>query len=205
MAYNDLYTPSCATDCSAQLLAAVGDTNCANDATVELAEINIIHLDEKDPLVPGSPITPIAGYVAAADNETVILAWRALHDNTVASKVRTYVGIGEKPEPNETQVTLHKGKQFSIGIRHILTYTINVIDADTYDALRTLQACKGEYHLWFATDTYLYGGDNGIIADIEKVTFPKTGGRTDNSKCIITLGWTAKADPIRDTLPYDVV
>jgi hypothetical protein len=204
MAYNDEYTPSCATDCTDQLLAAVGDTGCASDLTVEMAEINFIHLDEKDPTTPGSPKTPIAGYSLDADNATVILTWRALHDNATASKIRSLVGIGEKPEPNESAITLHKGITYSIGTRHVMTYTINVINDASYKFLRTLQACKGQYHLWFGTDTYLYGADKGIIADIEKIVFPKTGGRTDNSKCIITFGWNAKSDPVRDALPYEV-
>jgi len=205
MGFNDEYSPTCATDCDDQLLAPVGNTHCPTDATVELAQINVLHFDEKDTSTPGSPKNPILTYTAGGDNSTVITTWRGTHDNTTASKIRTYVGTGEKPEPNETEVELHKGIKYTIGSRHVLVYTINVIDAATYTALRTMQGCKGQYHIWYATDTYLYGADKGILVDVEKVVFPKSGGRTDISKCIVTLAWNAKTDPIRDVLPYDVV
>lgn len=205
MGFNDEYTPSGAVDCSAQLLAAVGDTSCPSDLTIELAEINVLHLDEKDETTPGSPKNPILTYTEGGDNEAVILTWRATHDNTVASKVRTFVGTGEKPEPTTTTITLHKGVNFDLVTRHTLVYTINIMDDPTYLALRTLQANKGQYHMWNCTDTYLHGGDKGVIVDVEKVVFPKTGGRGENTKCIITMGWNAKAEPLRDVLPYEVL
>lgn len=205
MQFNDLYTPSCATDCDDQALAATGNTHCPSANSLELAEINILHLAQKDSATPGSPIAPIASYAVDGDNETAILAWRAAHDNTTANAVRTYVGTGEKPEGSSTDITLHKGIVFSLENRHQLVYTISIIDQATYKALRTLQACKGKFHAWFCTDSYIYGADKGIIVDVEKVVFPKTGGRGDVGKCIITLGWSAKADPIRDPLPYEVV
>jgi hypothetical protein len=198
---NDEYTPSGAANCEDQLLSAVGNTDCANEGTLELAEINILHLDEKS-AVYGEPKNPITGWTLGADNETEILTWRTGHSNTTASKVRTYYGTGEKPEPTETTITLRKNKVISLGTKHMLNYTIQVMDNDTYDALRALQANKGQFHAWFCTDSYLYGGDNGIICDVEKVVFTKAGGRGDVSKCIISLSWSAKADPVRDALPY---
>jgi hypothetical protein len=198
---NDEYSPTCADSCSAQVLAALGDTNCANSTNIELSEINELYLDEKSATF-GTPTNPVATYTPGSDNATGLNTWYAAKSNTTASKVRFLYGIGEKPEPNETTITLHKGKTQSIGTRHTLVFTINVIDDATYDFLRKLQACKGNYHLWFATDTYFYGGDNGIMVDIEKVTLPKTGGRGENAKGIITVSWNAVADPIRDLKPW---
>lgn len=202
---NDTYTPTCATDCNEQVLAAVGNTNTPSNTSVELAEINILHLDEVDPLVPGSPKNPITGYVADADNEAVILTWRGLHDNTAPSKVRTFVGTGEKPEPTSNTITLHKGITYEPGTaRRTLIYTISIYDDATNDALRKIEACKGTYHAWFANDTYLRGGEAGITVDIEKCVHVMTGGRGDVGKWVLTLGWNAKASTVRDLLPYSV-
>ena len=194
---NDLYTPTCAASCSDQTLDAVGDTDCANEENLELSEINELYLDEKSATL-FVPTNPVTGYVVDTDNSTALSTWKGLVDNSTSSKTRLYHGVGEKPEPQETIITLHRGKTSSIGTRHTLVYTINIIDAVTYKGLRKLQACKGQYHGWFSTDTYFYGGLNGILLDVEKVVFPKTGGRGENAKCIITLGWNAKADPVRD-------
>lgn len=194
---NDLYTPSCAASCSSQTLDAVGDTDCANEENVELSEVNEIFLDEKS-TTAFEPKNPVGTYTAGADNSASLTTWVGAVDNSTSAKVRRIYGVGEKPEPASTQLTFHRGKLYNIGTRHQLVFTVNIIDQDTYDFGRKLQACGGQYHLWYSTDSYFYGGDNGIIADIEKVVFPKTGGRGENAKLIITLGWNAKADPIRD-------
>ena len=196
---NDLYVPSCGTTCSATDLAAVGDTDCANEDTLELAEINELYLDAPS-ATAGQPTNPITGWTLGDTdkNASELTTWKGAHHQTTTDKVRTYYGTGEKPEPTETTITLHKGKTISIGTRHMLNYTVSVIDDTTYLALRTLQACKGIYHAWFATDKYLYGGLNGIICDVEKVVFVRSGGRGDVTKAVITLGWNAKSDPVRD-------
>lgn len=202
---NDTYTPTCTTDCDSQLLATVGNTTCPSPTSVELAEINILHLDERDLTSPGDPKNPITGYAEDADNEAAILTWRGLHDNAVASKVRTLVGTGEKPEKTASTVTLHRGITYEPGNpRRTLVYTISIYDDATNKFLRTLEACKGTYHAWFANDTYLRGGINGTIVDVEKCVHVMTGGTGDVGKWVLTLGWNAGAEPLRDPLPYDV-
>jgi hypothetical protein len=194
---NDQYTPTCATDCSLNTLGAFGNTDCANENNIELAEINELYLDEASTTL-GVPKNPITGWVQDTDNAAALTTWRGLVNNATAAKTRLLFGIGEKPEPQETTITLHKAKLVSLCTKNSFVYTINIIDDDTYNALRKLQACKGTYHMWFATDTYFYGGLNGVRADVEKVAFVKSGGRGSNSTCVITLGWSAKADPVRD-------
>lgn len=198
---NDEYAPTCAASCSAETLAAVGDTDCISDLSLELSEINELFLDTKSATF-GTPTNPVGTYTPWTDNETALLTWFAARSNSTAAKVRLFYGRGEKPEPTETTVTLRKNKTHSLGTRHTLVYTIDVIDQTTYQALLKLQACKGQFHAWFSTDTFFYGGDNGIIVDIEKVVFPKTGGRGENAKCIITLSWSGKSDPVRDEKPW---
>jgi len=196
---NDLYVPSCGATCAATLLASVGDTDCANENNLEIAEISELYIDEPS-ATAGVPKNPITGWTLGdVDlNSSEITTWKGLHSQSTASKVRTYYGLGDKPEPTETEIPLHKGKTVSVGTRHILNFTVNLIDSTTYLALRTLQACKGTYHIWYATDNFLYGGLNGIIADVQKVVFVSSGGRGDNFKAVITLGWLAKSDPVRD-------
>jgi hypothetical protein len=198
---NDEYTPSCAASCAAETLASVGETDCITENALELSEINELYLDTKSATF-GTPTNPVLTYTPWTDNEAVLLTWFAAKSNSTAAKVRFLYGRGEKPEPTETTLTLRKNKTVSLGTRHTLVYTIDVIDDITYQFLMKLQACKGQFHAWFSTDTYFYGGDNGIIVDIEKVVMPKTGGRGENAKGIITLSWSAKSDPVRDAKPW---
>lgn len=194
---NNEYTPTCAASCGLETLVNVGDTDCANELSLELAEISELFINERTATY-GEPEKPITGWVENADNAAVITTWYGAKSNSGTKTVKFLYGLGEKGEPTETTITLHKGKTSSVGTRHQITFTINLIDATTYSFLRKLQSCRGIYHVWFATDVYLYGGKNGIIADIEKVVFLKTGGRGDNAKAVITIGWNATADPVRD-------
>jgi len=194
---NDNYTPSCAASCSAETLNAVGSTDCANLSNLELAEINEIYLSEPS-ATPLQATNRITTYTAWGSNAAAISTWKGLENNDAAGGLRVIYGRGEKPEPEETTLTLRKGKQVTLGTRHRLVYTIDVIDNKTYQFLMKLQACKGTYHVWYCTDTYLYGGQDGIVADIEKVTLDYSGGRGENVKARITLSWSAKADAVRD-------
>lgn len=196
---NDLYVPSCGATCSATTLASVGDTDCGNETNIEIAEINELYIDEVS-ATAGVPKNPITGWTNGDvdKNATELTTWKGTHHQSTSGKVRTFYGVGEKPEPQITEISLHKGKKWAASNRHMVNFTINIIDDTTYLALRTLQACGGTYHIWYATDTYLYGGLNGIEADIEKVVFTKSGGRGDNSKAVITLGFNARSEPVRD-------
>lgn len=200
---NDEFTPTCAASCAAATLAAVGDTDCPNEFSLELSEINELYLDTQSATF-GTPTNPVTGYTVddADHNETEYLTWYAAKSNSTSNKVRFLYGRGEKPEPTESTITLRKNKQYSLGTRHVLVFTVDISDDTTYKFLRTLQACKGKFHAWFATDTYIYGGENGIIVDVEKVVRPLTGGRAENAKWILTLSWDMKAEPLRDRKPW---
>lgn len=191
------YTPTCAASCSAEVLAAVGSTDCANLTNIELAEINEVYLSDPSNTA-GQAENRLASYTAFGSNASAIATWRALVDNSTAGALRLVYGRGEKPEPEETLLTLRKNTQVSIGTIHRFVYTIDIIDQTTYQFLLKLQACRGKFHMWYATDTYLYGGQDGIIANVEKVTFDYSGGRGENVKARITFSWSHPNDPERD-------
>ena len=196
------YIPSCATNCGDETLIAVGNTSCPNSTNVELAEINELYLDEKSETI-GVPKNPYGGtYAEFGDNEVEILAWKALVDNAVASKVRYLEGRGEVAQPQQTAITLGKGKLVNIGTKWSLQYTIDVVDIVTEQFMRKLMTCKGEYHFWFATDTRLYGGQNGTVGTVEDVYPTFSGGRGDSKKWVITIGVNLPVTPISDPKPW---
>jgi len=195
------YIPSCATDCGEETLMALGNTSCPNSTNVELAEINELYLDEKSAVV-GVPTNPVATYTAWGDNEASLLTWKAAVSNSTASKVRYLEGRGEIPQPSQTAITLGKGKIVNIGAKWILQYTVDVVDILTEQFMRKLMACKGEYHFWFATDSRIYGGNNGSIGNIDNVYPTFSGGRGDSKKWIIEIGVNAPVTPVSDPKPW---
>jgi hypothetical protein len=191
------YIPTCATNCGDEVLKAVGATDCANLANVEVAEISELYLSNTSATV-GEAVNRLATYTAFGDNAAALTTWKAAQNNATAGALRYVEGIGEKPEPEETTITLAKGKQINIGTKHRMTYRIDVVDKTTHEFLLHLQGCKGTYHAWFATDTYIYGGQDGMLINIEKVTSNYSGGRGSNAFWTITFSWSNPVDPLRD-------
>lgn len=195
------YIPSCAINCGDEVLIAVGNTTCPNSTNVELAEINELYLDEKSATL-GVPKNPFASYTEWGDNEAALLTWKAAVNNSTASKARYLEGRGEIPQPQQTPITLGKGKIVNIGAKWILQYTIDVVDIITEQFMRKLMTCKGEYHFWFATDSRIYGGENGSIGTVEDVYPTFSGGRGDSKKWIISIGVNAPVTPVSDPKPW---
>jgi len=201
---NDEYAPSCASACASQTLAPVGDTDCPTELSLEVAEITELFLDTRSSTA-GAPSNPVTPYVVDTDNSAAFTTWRtSAVNNTAVGKVRVYYGQGEKPDTEDTVVTLHRNKKATIGTSHPMTFTVNIVDDVTYKALRTLQRCKGTYHAWYCTDTHVYGGDKGVLINIEKVSFLKTGGRGQHSTAVIKFSFVASTDPVRDAKPWDI-
>ena len=198
------YVPTCAASCSTATLPDFGETGCASETSVEIAEIVEIFLSEKSSTV-GIAENPITGWtsVGLAANESVneaaILTWIGLAAQTGLNKVRRMEVIGEKGEPESTEVDLPKSKKFSTGTKHRVSVSQPIMDQKQYEACRALQ-CKGEFHFWYATDKALYGGIQGIICTIEKANFIFSGKSPKTFNMVIS--WSETFDPPRDKKPF---
>ena len=193
------YKPSCAADCSTDTNPVYGDL-CAGVSTIEMGEITDIIFDDID--TGSTPANPITGWVSTglaandAVNSAAITTWFSGVDNTTAGGLKHIEVTGDKSEPTGTEIELPKGKKITINAAQTVKVSTPVINNQRYEAYRKLQ-CLGDKIFWFATDTHLYGGINGMKAQIKKAyfTFP---GRNTPKQFNLELEFLDSIDPPRD-------
>jgi hypothetical protein len=193
------YKPSCAADCTTDTNPVFGDL-CAGVSTIEMGEITDIIFDDID--TGSTPANPITGWVSTglaandAVNSAAITTWFSGVDNTTAGGLKHIEVTGDKSEPTGTEIELPKGKKITINAAQTVKVSTPVINNQRYEAYRKLQ-CLGDKIFWFATDTHLYGGINGMKAQIKKAyfTFP---GRNTPKQFNLELEFLDSIDPPRD-------
>lgn len=193
------YKPSCAADCTTDTNPVFGDL-CAGVSTIEMGEITDIIFDDID--TGSTPAHPITGWVSTglaandAVNSAAITTWFSGVDNTTAGGLKHIEVTGDKSEPTGTEIELPKGKKITINAAQTVKVSTPVINNQRYEAYRKLQ-CLGDKIFWFATDTHLYGGINGMKAQIKKAyfTFP---GRNTPKQFNLELEFLDSIDPPRD-------
>lgn len=198
---NNQYDPTGNANCSLETLISMGNTIAG--CSVEPAEIRELYLDE--PASAGSDTckNPITPYTAWADNEAALLSFKAAVDNSLTGKVKFLNGTGEKPEPEQSEATLAGNVKVKLGVPlHNLKFNIDRIDQTTYQFLRKLQKFGGTYFIRYATEKYLYGGDNGIEGEVLSVTFTYGGGGSDPTKATLVIQFKAYCEPVRDLRPW---
>jgi len=203
---NDLYTPTCETDCDDNTFLSVSEV-CFGPATIEVSEIIAIWFSEADTANPGEPLNPITGWTnvgLAADptlNDAAIIAWKATKDNTSANGLRYMKVIGDKPAPTSTSIVGPEGETAQINKKHTATFDIMTIDNLNYAFCQKIDGCGGKGHIWYETKDYLYGGINGVKMTL--LGAPHILARGVGSIAInpLTTEWYAMTDPPRDANP----
>ena len=193
------YKPSCAADCSTDTNPVFGDV-CAGVSTIEMGEIVDIIFDDIDS--GSTPANPITGWVSTglaandAVNSAAITTWFGGIDNATAAGLKHIEVTGDKSEPAGTDIELPKGKSVTINPKQTVKVSTPVMNNQRYEAFRKLQ-CLGEKIFWFATDSHLYGGINGIKCQIKKAYFSFPGKNT--AKLFnLELEYVDSIDPTRE-------
>ena len=193
------YKPSCAADCSTDTNPVYGDL-CAGVSTIEMGEITDIIFDDID--TGSTPANPITGWVSTglaandAVNSAAITTWFSGVDNTTAGGLKHIEVTGDKSEPSGTDIELPKSKTVTINPKQTVKISTPVINNQRYEAYRKLQ-CLGEKIFWFATESHLYGGINGIKGQIKKAYF-SFPGRNTPKQFNLEIEYVDAIDPPRD-------
>lgn len=180
-----LSLPTCPTDC-AGILEAVGFSDCAPE--LHYGEISKLYVAKST-----------AADFSAVD---IITEWTArLSDtSTDVDAIRTFIGIGELPVPEKTEIlisgdrTIYPPKKFSLNFEVDETGDLN------YSFLLASE-CNLKFKFWFETsDGMLYGGNTGIEAIIS-MDAPIPKSREEIAKFMMTMKWKSKNSPLRCTSP----
>lgn len=199
--FNDQFSPTCPTDCTT-VDEAIFDDACFSTETIEESEIEEIFFSEPS-ITPGVPNNPIAGWVKsglAADAETnsaAIIAWYAAKDNSATGALHSLKGIGDKPAATSTEIIGEEGKKIKVGKVHPINFDVQTLTNLNYEGLRQLE-CGGVKHVWYRTKKYLYGGKNGMIANIIDVGHILARGRGSIATDPVQIEFEAQLNPPRD-------
>lgn len=180
-----LLLPVCPTDCSGSL-EDVSFNECAPEIHYgEIAKLYVARADAAD--------------FAAVD---VVTEWTArLFDTGMdPDYIRTFIGIGELPEPEQTEQTI-SGDRVIIGYKTFnLLFDVEETNDTNYEFLLATE-CNLKFKFWFETkDGMLYGGNTGIEAII-KMNQPIPKGGEEIVKILLSAKWKSKNHPLRCLSP----
>jgi hypothetical protein len=176
--------PTCPTTC-AGTLGAVDFNECAPE--VHYGEISSIYLGVLDEV----PFVTQAEFDSAAHWATHLS-----ESGVTAGSIREFIGIGEMPEPEQTEIPISGDRVVQSPKKFVINFEIDETNETNYNFL-LLSECGGKYKMWFETaDGIIYGGRGGIEVSL-KMNQPIGKARTDLVKIMAKFTWTSRNHPLR--------
>jgi len=117
-----------------------------------------------------------------------------------ADDIRTLVGIGELPEPEQTETSVSGNRTIYSPKTFNLTFDVDETN-DTNFNFMLATYCNTKKKVWIEmSDGMLYGGKTGIEL-VLKGSQPLLKGRKDVLKIIFKGKWESASDPLRCISP----
>jgi hypothetical protein len=167
-------------------------------------ELPTLEFDNCNPQIFESQIKNI--YVTkpglALNDWTDAAEWAARLSNSSidANAIREFTVIGSLPLPDKTEKVISGERTVFVNKKRTLNFTIDELNDTNYEACRQMQCIK-KAKVWFATvDGHLFGGNDGIDADLE-LDLELADGSGELEVVKGTLKWDSKYMPERITSP----
>lgn len=176
-----IVNPSCPTGCSS-ILPVVNFDLC--DPNVSFGEIETIYMG--------------AGDAAAFTDWTDLSEWTARIDNldTVdPDKLREFHVMADLPAATADEIVISKGRKVYSPATHTINVDIDDLTQENYEFARTT-SCNVQFRVWFFTKSYMYGGNDGILANVTLRPVIERGQKSIN-KLSGTITWEAQFSPER--------
>lgn len=176
-------TITCPTGCDSYV-PAINMDECA--PAVDISEVNKIYMTKEGEGL--TDWTDLSEWTGRIDN-----------DGTDDDDIREFWVSGEQAEPERNVTEIDNDREVSSPSSFEVNAEIFDVHTDTYDAMRQLE-CNFRVTFWYAAGDYLYGGTDGITADIV-VHYEITKGQKEINKIVMKLKWDAEHHPERITNP----
>lgn len=176
-------TITCPTGCDSYVPVIVQD-EC--DPIVDISEVNKLYMTNLDYGL--TDWTDLSEWTTRIDN-----------DGTDVNDIREWWVSGELGEPERNVVEIDNDRDVSSEMAFTMMLEVFDVPTDTYDAMRFLQ-CGGRKLIWFAAGDYLYGGTDGIEADVI-AHYEITKGNKEINKIVLQVKWDSMHHPERITNP----
>ena len=91
--------------------------------------------------------------------------WLARISNTShnVDAIRELVVVGSKAAPEINELEISDKRTVVIDESHTIPFRIDETNNTNYDEIVRKSKCNTTYQAWFATDTKIYGGNDGIM------------------------------------------
>ena len=178
-----LYLPPCPTDCTGSV-QSVSFNECAPET--HYGEISKVYLGPSD-LADFADVTSLAEWVGKLAD-------------TGDDMIRTLIGMGDKPEPEQTETPI-SGDRIVFGYKKFLfNFDVDETNETNYNFM-AMAECGGKFKVWYETsDGILYGGNAGLEVSV-KVNEIIPRERTGVVKHIYRFSWQSKQHPYRCVSP----
>ena len=174
-----IVNPLCPTGCNSILPQAASDL-C--DPKVLFGEIEKIYISSGDS--------------AAFSDWTDIDEWTARIDNSDTvdiNKIREFHVVADLPQATADELTISLGRKVFTPATHTINFDIDDISAENYEFGRTT-SCNVLFRVWFATKSKLFGGNDGILANVNIRPVIERGIKSIN-KLVGTVSWEYQFSP----------
>lgn len=177
--------PTCPANCGSVL----PDTlfNVCNPA-VGFGEIQsiFIGLATADPFTDWTDLTQWETALALATSEV--------------NALRELVVSGDLPLPATEEIVISKGRKVYSPATRSINFDIDDISEANYEFARTT-SCNIQFRIWFMTPTWMFGGNDGILAMVHFEPVIERGIKSLN-KLTGTITWEAQFAPQRAESVY---
>lgn len=180
-----LTLPTCPTDCAGSL-GAVSFNECAPE--VHYGEISKLYVARSD--------------AADFSNVDQLAEWTARLDDSSSDvdKIRTFIGIGELPVPEKTELPLSGNRTIYSPKTFNLLFEVDETGDTNYEWLLESE-CNLKRKFWYETsDGMLYGGNSGIEG-VFGMDAPIPKSREEIAKFMMAVKWKSKNSPLRCLSP----
>jgi len=177
--------PTCPTGCGSYLPEVSFDLCNPN---VSFGEIENIFIAKAD--FPGfTDWTDLSEWEAA-------LALATTEDGAI----RQLNVVADLPAATADELIISLGRKIYSPATHVINVDIDDLSDDNYEFARTT-SCNLQFRVWFMTPSYMYGGNDGILAMVNLRPVIERGVKSLN-KLSGTVTWEAQFSPERAVSVY---
>lgn len=125
---------------------------------------------------------------------------RLSEDSVDPEAIRDFHVMADLPAASADEIILSLGRKIYSPASHIINVDVDDISDLNYEFGRTT-SCNSQYRVWFATESHIYGGNEGILANVNLRPVIERGQKSIN-KLTGTISWEAQFSPERGDNPF---
>jgi len=115
-------------------------------------------------------------------------------------KIRTLTVSGDQPLPEKETLEISDNRKVSTPSTFTLNIDIDDVTDEIYEFFRTME-CNTRVKIWYTAGNFIFGGNEGIIADID-LSYMIERGQKVPQKITGTIKWDAAHSPARGANPF---